>query len=142
MKETEAKSPNQVRAIFAEARRIGLDDEALRDLVESATRRTRSISALTHKEAEVVIRKLKGNSFVPLRTLQYRRQKQGVEQVVQPAQLKLIAELASQRNWSAETLIKFCRRQCGYTRPRTTNQANKIIEGIKAMNRREGLWAN
>lgn len=142
MKGTRAKSPNQVRAIFAEARRVGLDEESLRDVVESATRRTRSIRELTHAEAEAVIKQLKGTSFVPLRTVQYRRKKQGVEQVIQPAQLKLIADLASQRNWSAETLLKFCKRQCGYTRPRTTRHGNKIIEGIKAMNQREGLWAN
>ncbi len=142
MKADQPKSKGQVQAIFAEARRIGLDDEALRDVVESSTKRTRSIKECTHAEAEAVIKKLKGNGFVPLRTLQYRRRKQGVEQMVQPAQLKLIAELASQRKWSAETLLKFCQRQCGHTRPRTTSQANKVIEGLKKMNHREGLWSN
>lgn len=136
------KSVNQVRAIFAEARRVGLDGESLRDVIESVTRRTRSIKELTHAEAEAVIRKLKGNAFVSLRTIQHRRRKEGVGQVVQPAQLRLIGDLASQRNWSAETLLDFCERQCGHTRPRTTGDANKVIEGIKAMNRREGLWAN
>jgi len=135
------KSANQVRAIFAEARRVGLDQEPLRDLVESATRRTRSIRELTHAEAEAVIKRLKGKDFVPIRTLQYRRQRQGVEQIVQSAQLRLIADLASQRGWDATTLGAFCKRQCGSMRPRTTKQANQVIEALKAMNRREGLWS-
>jgi len=136
------KSANQVRAIFAEGRRRGLDHEALGDMAESVTRRTRHLSELTHTEAEALLRKLKGQGFVPLRTLQYRRRKQGIEQLVQQSQLDLIAALASQREWSAETLLKFCKRQCGHTTPRTTRQANKVIEGLKAMNLRSGLWAN
>lgn len=137
---SKAKSTNQVRAIFAEGRKRGLDHDQLRDVVESETRRTRSIAELTHREAEAVLRKLKGNGFVSLRTIQYHRKKQGVQQVVQQEQLDLIAALASQRHWPAETLLNFCKRQCGHTKPRTTSEANKVIEGLKAMNRREELW--
>ncbi len=136
-----AKTYSQVKAIFAEARKRGLDNEALHDMVESITRRTRSISSLSYAEAQKVIQRLKGDEFKPLRTLQYHRQKAGIKQLVQDAQLTLIAELASQRNWSAESLTKFCRRQCRHDRPRTTEDANKVIEGLKAMNKREGLWA-
>jgi len=136
------KSNNQVRAIFAEGRKCGLDNDGIRDVVESVTRRTRHISEVTHAEAEAVIKRLKGDGFVSIRTLQHRRQKQGVTQVVQAGQIRLIADLASQRKWSPEALLKFCRRQCGHTRPRTTAEANTIIEALKAMNRREGLWSN
>jgi hypothetical protein len=135
------KNYGQVQAIHAEAKRRGLDEDALRDLVESATRRTRSIAALTHAEANKVIQHLKGNSFVPLRTLQYRRKKAGIQQIVTDEQQTLIAELASQREWSPETLQKFCKRQCKRERPLTTADANKVIEALKAMNRRDGLWA-
>lgn len=135
------KTTPQVRAIFGESRKCGLDDEQLRDTVESVTGRTRHISELTYVEAERVIEKLKGKSFVSRRTLQYRRAKQGIKQVVQEGQLTLIAELASQRNWSAEALVNFCQRQCGHHPLRTTEDANKVIEALKAMNRREGLWA-
>lgn len=134
------KTTNQVRAIHAEARKHGLDHDTLHDLIESVTKRTRSIAALTHKEALAVIRQLKGKGFVPLRTLQYRRQQAGVQQLVQPTQLTLIAELASQRGWSAEALQSFCQRQCKRTRPRTTTDANKVIEALKAMNQRDKLW--
>lgn len=139
--EPRPKTTPQVRAIFGESRKCGLDGEQLRDTVESVTGRTRSISELTHAEAEKVIEKLKGKSFVPRRTLQYRRAKKGIKQVVQEAQLTLIADLATQRRWSAETLVKFCKRQCGHHPLRTTEDANKVIEALKSMNRREGLWA-
>jgi len=130
-----------VKAIFGEGRKHGLDDEQLRDLAEDVSRRTRHISELSYTEAERVIERLKGRSFVSRRTLQYRRAKQGIKQVVQQGQLKKVADLASQRNWSPETLVKFCKRQCGHHPLRTTEDANKVIEALKAMNKREGLWS-
>jgi hypothetical protein len=135
------KTTAQVRAIFGEAKRCGLDDETLREIVADITHGSTSISTLTFAQAEAVIQRLKGKSFVPLRTLQYRRAKAGVKQVVQEAQLTLIAQLASQRKWSAETLINFCKRQCGHHPLLTTEDANKVIEALKSMNKREGLWA-
>src|SRR5436190_931638 len=80
----------QVRAIFGEARRCGLDNDTLHELVADvlvstggSSDRIASIKTLTFAEAEAVIQKLKGKSFVPLRTLQYRRQQAGVKQVVE-----------------------------------------------------------
>ena len=147
------KTVNQVRCIYGEARRHGLDDEALHELVASVLMESCqgssptvregavSIASLTYAQAEAVIQRLKGRGFVPRRTLQYRRQKAHVHQLVTREQLTLIAELASQRNWSAQTLADFCRRQCKAEKPRTTGDANKVIEALKAMNKREGLWA-
>lgn len=135
------KSTGQLKAIFGEGRKCGLDDDGIRDVVEDVTKRTRHVSELSYTEAERVIERLKGKSFVPRRTLQYRRAKQGIKQVVQEGQLKLIADLATQRNWSAEGLVKFCRHQCGHHPLRTTEDANKVIEALKSMNRRDGLWS-
>jgi hypothetical protein len=178
------KSAGQVRTIFGEAKRRGLDNEALHELVadvlystgsgsnrlavpdalgqasparitrdalgeasQAATRsmatasRAVSIAALTYAEAERVIQRLKGRSFVPLRTLQYRRKRAGVQQIITPDHEKKIAALASQRHWSAESLVNFCKRQCGHHPLRTTADANKVIEALKSMNKREGLWA-
>lgn len=144
------KTTGQVRAIFGEARKCGLDNEALHELVasvllngqpSSVAGREASIAQLSYSEAERVIERLKGRAFLPRRTLQYRRAKQGIKQVVQEAQLALIAQLATQRNWPAETLVRFCKRQCGHHPLRTTEDANKVIEALKSMNRREGLWA-
>lgn len=139
-KDEKPKTTGQVRTIFGQGRRCGLDPEQLRDAVEDVTKRTRSIAALSYTEAEQVIARLKGREFVPRRTLQYRRQKAGIQQVVQQGQLTLIAELAAQRNWSAETLAGFCKRQCKHERPRTTGEANSVIEALKDMNRRDDLW--
>jgi hypothetical protein len=111
-------------------------------------RKAASIARLTYAEAERVIARLRGqrsqvgqDAYVPLRTLQYRRQKAGIQQMVQTAQLEKVAALATQRNWSPETLVNFCKRQCGHHPLRTTEDANKVIEALKAMNKREGLWA-
>lgn len=135
------KTTGQVRAIFGAAKERGFDDEKLRDIVESVTKRTRHISQLTHAEADLVIQRLKADSFVPRRTLQWRRKKAGVSQLVQETQLKLIADLATQRNWSADSLTQFCQRMIKRDRPVTTAQANTIIEALKSMNRRDKLWA-
>lgn len=147
------KTNGQVRAIFGLAKLIGLDREALRELVadvvtqDAISRRASirddadSIKSLSYSEAEKVIQRLKGKSFVPLRTLQYRRAKSGVKQMVTAELLKKIAELASQRDWSAETLQNFCIRQCKHAKPLTTSDANKVIEALKAMNERDHLWA-
>lgn len=141
MNNPQLKIPSQVRAIFAEAKKRGLKDEDLRDVVEDVTKHTRHISELTYAQAQNVIRRLKAEQFVPTRTLQYRRAKSGIKQLVANEQLTLIAELASQRKWPAETLRNFCVKQCGKEKPRTTVDANKVIEALKAMNKRDGLWA-
>jgi hypothetical protein len=146
MTDAKKKEPGQVRAIYGLARASKLDDELLHDAVEFVTGRTRSIADLTFSEANKVIEHLGGRKFAasgstPRRTTQYRRAKEGVTQVVQPGQLELIAKLATQRNWKPDSLIKFCRRQAGHHPLRTTQDANKVIEALKSMNRREGLWA-
>lgn len=140
------KTPGQNRAIFGAATAAGLDIDDVRDVVESITSETRkeptrSISDLSYTEAERVLARIKGKSFVPARTLQYRRQKAGVTQMVQKSQLDLIVQLATQRNWPASTLEDFCLKVCKRRKPLTTGEANKVIEGLKKMNSREGLWA-
>lgn len=148
MNNARPKTTLQLRAIFGEARKCGLDNDALHELVASVlvstgsgSDRVASIKELSYTEAERVIERLKGKSFVPRRTLQYRRQKAGIKQVVQEGQLQKIAELASQRQWSPESLVKFCKRQCGHHPLRTTEDANKVIEALKSMNKRDDLWA-
>jgi hypothetical protein len=144
MKAPRSKTYDQVRAIFGSAKESGIADEALRDVVADVTKRTRSIKELTFAEAERVITRLKGDAHTPntaRRTQQHRRRKAGVKQMVQQSQLELIAELASQRNWTAETITNFCQKMIKRPRPLTTNDANKMIEALKAMNKREGLWS-
>lgn len=137
------KTPAQVRAIFGLAKRARHDDHDRHAVIADVTRgRTDSTKELTFDEANAVISHYGGRTFKPAsrRTVLHHRQHAGVFQVVQQGQLEYIAKLASQRHWSAQTLIVFCKRQCGHHPLRTTKDANKVIEALKNMNRREGLW--
>lgn len=129
------KTTGQLRTIFAVGKERGLDHDSLREMAGG------SLRELSYSEAEKLIQRLKGQSFVPLRTLQHRRAKAGVKVMVQQTQLDLIAQLAAQRQWTNYTLTAFCLKVCKRGRPATTNEANKIIEALKAMNRRDDLWA-
>lgn len=143
-KSPKPKSAGQVRAIFGLAREVGHGHEDIHDVIAVLTRQAKhSIRDLTFAEANAVIEHYNGRAFtpVPRRTVQYRRAKQGIKQIVSPAQLKLIADLASQRNWTVDSIEKLCKRMHVPFPLRTTENANKIIEALKKMNKREGLWA-
>jgi len=139
------KTNAQTRRIFGLARTRGLEQEELHALVKEATSRNgkggkASIAALNISEADAVIVRLGGEPLAARRTIQHRRRNAGVQQVVGQAQLQYIAALASQRNWSAETLRDFCIKLCKHFPLRTTSDANKVIEALKSMNQREDLW--
>jgi hypothetical protein len=133
------KSTGQVRCIFGLARQKGMDDELLHETVLSVTKRTKRISQLTSVEADAVIAHLKGKDYrpTPRRTVLHRRQRAGVKQVAQPAHLDLMYSLARTRHMSDEGLEKLSRRVCKKYPPQTTSETNKVIEALKAMNRRE-----
>ena len=138
------KSTPQVRAIFGLAKERGLDEAELRAIVVEVTNRAvpvgkTGVGRLNFTQADAVIVRLGGKPFASRRTVQHRRKNAGVQQLVGPNQLRYIAQLASFRNWSPEALQDFCRRQCGHFPLRTTQDANKVIEALKAMNRRDRL---
>jgi hypothetical protein len=101
------------------------------------------ISLLTFRDANELIVKLGGvpHASKSRRTVQRLKKMAGIETVPSERQLKFIADLASQRGWSAEGLRGFIRRQTGHDTPQTTKQANAVAEALKSMNRRDGLWA-
>lgn len=132
------KTPAQVKRIWGLARERGLDSDELHAVVEDATREgalpgKTSIRLLTAAEADRVIERLGGQALQSRRTVQHRRKRAGILAVATQAQLDLMRDLARQRNWSEEALADFSRRQCGHYPPRTTAQANKVIEPLKAM---------
>jgi hypothetical protein len=146
---------SQRRAIFGLAKRNGLDDETIRSAVEAVTGRTvdfqhTGISDLSFSEANGVMVKLGGVPFAS-RELHRQRAKAEIKRAVRKggnpdikSQLDLIAELASQREQmrgKPEALKAFCKRCIKKDAPTTTTEATIIIEALKAMNRREGLWA-
>lgn len=145
---------SQRRAIFGLAKRNGLDDEMIRSAVETVTGRTidfqhTGIADLTFSEANQLIAKLGGVPFAS-RDLHRQRKNAEIKRAVRKggnpdikSQLDLIAELASQREQmrgKPEALKSFIQRCIKKDAPTTTTEATVIIEALKAMNRREGLW--
>lgn len=149
MKKLRPKSNLQIRRLFGLAAKPASaagckPHDYLSELASDVTRgRTASLAALSFDEANAMITRLGGDPFTERgtsrRTINYRKQKAGIETIVTDAHLKKIDELASMRGWSTETLQKFCRRVIKKDSPTTAHEANKITEGIKAMNRRENL---
>lgn len=135
------KTKNQVKAIWGLARKQSMTDEQLHDLVDATTQKD-SIRALNRDEADKVIVALGGTALCkrkPRRTRQDHHQKAGVAQIASGSQLDLINSLAKRRNWTDESLKKFCQRMIRRAAPTTTKQANTIIEALKDMNRRDGV---
>jgi len=135
------KTQAQVKAIWSLARGRKMTDDQLHDLVEGETGQ-RSIRALSRAQADKVIVALGGKALfnrVARRTRQNYHQQDGIKQVASKEQLSLLRDLAKRRQWSDESLTKFCRRMIRRDRPATTIQANKIIEALKSMNRRDNL---
>ncbi len=135
------KSKKQVAAIWQLAKTRKIDSDELHTLVHNVTGQD-SIRLLSKAEADKVIVKLGGTPFnrikgTPRRTVQYRRRSAGVQQIAQPAQLELMRSLAGARGMSDEGLESLTRRIIKCSQPRTTKEANKVIEALKAMNRRD-----
>lgn len=135
-----AKTPAQVRIIFGLAKSRGLTDDELRSIVEELTG-SRSISQLSRSEAEKVINRLNGRAVTPRRTVQHRRRQAGVPQIASPAHLDLMRSLARRRGMGDKGLEQLSIRQCGHYPPRTTAETNSVVEALKAMNKREAVWA-
>jgi len=132
----------QRAAIFGLAKTRGLNDEALHLLVEAETGKV-SIKELSFADANKVIIGLGGKAFQrdsrPRRTRQHHHQQAGVPQIVSEEQLALLNSLALKRQWTATTLDNFCRKMIKTARPKTTKEANIVIEALKAMNKRDNL---
>ncbi|MET0646409.1 MAG: phage protein GemA/Gp16 family protein [Pyrinomonadaceae bacterium] len=135
------KTALQVRTIFALAKSRDLNDDELRSIVEEETG-SRSISGLSRSDALKVINRLNGTSAPPARrTVQHRRRQAGVPQIASPAHLDLMRSLARRRGMGDEGLEQLSIRQCGHYPPRTTSETNSVVEALKAMNKREAVWA-
>ena len=148
MKQPQPKKHFQIKRLFGlaapKAAAAGMDTkEFLEDLANSVTRRTSQLSELTFDEANACIVSLGGVAFQLFtrskRTENYRKQQLGIKTIETDAQLRYIDELAAMRNWTADSLRKFCNTVIKKDSPTTTEEGNKIVEGLKAMNQRDGL---
>lgn len=135
-------SNNQIKAIWALSHKLGFDSDDTHQKVEEVTGKT-SIRALTRNQADDVIESLGGTpSFrdkasTPRRTIQYRRQSAGVTTLATQEHLEKMRSLANGRGITAEGLKSLCRRMIKRDVPLSTKDTNKIIEALKAMNKRD-----
>ena len=141
------KTTEQLRAIFGLGKKLGCDKSDLEELAADVSGgRVERLSLLSWEEANAMIVRLGGEPFtssglpVARRTENYRNQKAGIKRIETGRHLDLIDELARLRNMSPEGLEKLCRRMIKKPRPTTTQEGNKIVEALKAMNRRDRLY--
>lgn len=148
MSTNQPKTLQQNRAIFGLGQKRGCAHEDLREVAFDVTGgRTDSIKQLNFDEANGVIKRLGGREFVaqPLaghsrRTVQHHRQTAGVKQIVTTEQKGKIERLLQQRSIGADGYKSLCRRMLKHDEPRTTIEANKIIEALKAMIARDRVF--
>ncbi len=137
------KTHAQLKRIFGLGHKMRCSKEDLEELAYDVTKgRTSRLSKLTFDEANGVIERL-GGEGLPVspsrRTVQYRRQKAGVTQIMTPRQQRYLKDLADKRRISEEGLERLCRRILGKRAPRTTKDANKVIEALKSMIKRDAM---
>ena len=146
------KTTKQNAAIFGLGSKRGLAHDDLRDLCSDVTKgRTDQISKISFEEANEMIHQLGGRPFPAFagsrRTQNYHRQKAGIESIVTKQHLaKMEKEWFAKPTRTAVGLREFCNRMLKdangnpLDKPRTTKECNKVIEGIKAMNRRDNIF--
>lgn len=139
------KTHAQLARIFGLAKRLDLEKADLENLAwELTDGRTERLSSISFDEANKMIVRLGGDpltSSVADRTLRHRRQKAGVVQIASAKQLQFMHDLAAGRGITDDGLQRLCYRMIDRPRVRTTNEASKVIEAIKAMNRRDEIKA-
>jgi hypothetical protein len=115
----------QLKKIWATARELGLDEEALRDVVEQVTK-SRSLSSLSVDQGNKVIDRLK-NTTVP--------------GMVTKKQLWMIRQLEKELGWSdnPKRLQAFMKKYGNIERIEwlTSSKAWRLIESLKKVKQRE-----
>lgn len=135
------KTAAQLRRIFGLGTTVKMSKSDLEDLAFDVSRgRTERLSKLTFEEANGLIVRLGGDAF-PVsrsrRTRQYHRQLAGVQKLVSGPQRTYLDSLRKGRGISDEGFEKMCVRTIGMPKPRTTKEANIMIEALKSMNKRD-----
>ena len=129
----------QNRVIHQLIGRRGLDIGEKASLVsEVSGGRTESSAQLTREEANKLIKRLGGEPIsLSRRTQQLKRQEAGVKQIISHKQREYMFSIWNRfPHRHPSGLDKLCERTIKRQRPRTTEEANKVIEAIKAMNLR------
>lgn len=135
MNSTQPITKAQIVKLWVAAQELGMDGEALHALVSEKTGKT-SIRALTTGEGIKVI-----DALVELGASgQGRRRRSlppGVTRLVTPWQMKRLAELIAQFGWPQPRWEGVVRKAIGRPLPRTSVEAAKCIEAVRAILKRE-----
>ncbi len=151
MKKPQPKKHFQIQRLFGLARTpadaAGIPvKEFLEEIAFSVTRKPKRLSELTFAEANDMIVRLGGTAFAKYghskRSENLRKQAAGIKSIETPKHLYFIDELARLRNMTPEGLERMGTRMLKHWPPRTTEDGNKIIEALKAMNKRDGITAD
>ncbi|MFL5478707.1 MAG: hypothetical protein ACJ79X_06800 [Gemmatimonadaceae bacterium] len=134
---------DQNKRIHGLANQNGIDRETLHDHAHTITAgRTAKTSELSFDEANVLIKRLGGEPLpataaLSTRSQQRARQKAGVKQMITPGQNDKIQKLwYSVPGRTPDGLTAITERTIKKGSPRTTEDANKVIEAIKSINSR------
>ncbi len=123
----------QMRKIYALARKKGIDNDLLHDMVKNRCRKEH-ISSLTKKEAAAIIDDLSGYRSVMLPTGRPLH-------MATDKQMYKIQQIERSLGWAGNParLRGFCKKYAGVDNPdwMTKQQAWRIIEGLKALLTRE-----
>lgn len=149
MPKPQPKKNFQIRRMFGLAKQNAKDacmevKDYLSDCAHHATEgKTASLAELTFDEANKVIVMLGGEPFRAYgnskRNENYKKQQAGVKSIETDNHLNFIDELARLRGMTPEGVEKLATRMRLPWPPRTTAEGNKIIEALKAMNKRDGI---
>lgn len=134
--------------IHAIAGKLGLPKEDIAELAfDISGNRTEHTSELSVDEAAKLINRLQmwanpqAVKSPSRRTIQYRRQQAGIKQAVTPEHIDKMRRLWFAKPGRTESgLESLTLRQIKLEKPRTTKECNSVIEAIKAMNLREGIF--
>lgn len=132
-------SAKQKMLLHVAARQLGLDRDHYEALLQEQAG-VRSSSDLSNEGFDRVVARLEELGFHNTSRRPRRREPAAP---VTPHQQAHIAELYDQLGWAElPRRMAFNRRQCRKSWPQTRTDANKVIEGLKAMLHRKGKEAN
>jgi hypothetical protein len=139
------RTKQQNSRMFGLASKCGLSHDDLRDYAaEVSNGRTDHTSELYTNEAQTIIKRLESivnPKPVSRRTVNYRRQQAGIQQIATQKHLKLMNDLAAKRKLSEEGLSDLSARvNDGNREPRTTKEVNRVVEALKDMIRRDRVF--
>lgn len=142
---TKPITPAQVRAIHVALASKGIEDADYRRLLDDVGGGAASCKDLTRLQASDLLARLglplrnppaEGRPRAP-RTPR-RAKREGVAELPTRLQRTLVEQLSAEVEWRpGGGFAEWCRRSYGFRRPSTKAQAAQVIEGLKAVKRRQ-----